>query len=65
MIIYRPVAPLTTGSRPGLASAVAAMALTAVLGTTWQVSKAPSAAQDKPAEPTGNTYPVLAGRARP
>ena len=36
MIIYRPIAPLTTG-RPGLKSAVAAMALTAVLGTIWQV----------------------------
>jgi hypothetical protein len=64
MIIYRPVAQLTTG-RPGLASAFAAMALTAVLGTFWQVSKAPSAAPDKTAEPTKNTYPVAAGRPRP
>jgi hypothetical protein len=37
MIIYRPIAPLTTG-RPGLKSALAAMALTAVLGTAWQDS---------------------------
>lgn len=63
MITYRPVAPLTTG-RPGLASAFAAMALTAVLGTTWQVSSGPSASPDKPAERT-NTYQGAAGRARP
>ncbi len=37
MIIYRPIAPLTTG-RTGLRSALAAMALTAVLGTSWQIS---------------------------
>ncbi|BCW69043.1 hypothetical protein [Arthrobacter sp. NicSoilB8] len=37
MIIYRPIAPLTAG-RTGLKSALAAMALTAVLGTTWQLS---------------------------
>lgn len=64
MITYRPVVPLTTG-RPGLVSAFAAMALTAVLGTTWQVSGGPSAAPDKTGEPTGNTYPIAAGRSRP
>ncbi len=37
MIIYRPIAPLTAG-RTGLKSALVAMALAAVLGTTWQVS---------------------------
>lgn len=63
MIIYRPVAPLTTG-RPGLGSAFAAMALTAVLGTTWQVSNKPPAAPAKTGEPAGNTYPVTAGRNR-
>ena len=49
MIIYRPIAPLTTG-RTGLTSALAAMALTAVLGTTWQVSNESSAAPDATAE---------------
>lgn len=57
MIAYRPVAPLTTG-RPGLVAAFAAMALTAVLGTTWQVSNEPSAAPEKTAEPAGTAYPV-------
>lgn len=37
MIIYRPIAPLTTG-RTGLRSALAAMALTAVLDASWQIS---------------------------
>ncbi|GIU54391.1 hypothetical protein [Arthrobacter sp. NicSoilC12] len=37
MIIYRPIAPLTTG-RTGLKPALAAMALTAVLGTAWQAA---------------------------
>lgn len=44
MIIYRPNVPLTTG-RTGLIPALAAMALTAVLGTTWQVpNESPGAA---------------------
>lgn len=37
MIVYRPIAPLATG-RTGLKSALAAMALTAVLGTAWQAA---------------------------
>lgn len=42
MIIYRPIAPLTVG-RSGLMSALAAMASTAVIGTsTWQRSGGPS-----------------------
>jgi|GEM_PF-2256284 len=45
MIIYRPIAPLTTG-RTGLKSALAAMALTAVLGTTWQLSSETPGTQD-------------------
>jgi hypothetical protein len=64
MIAYRPVAPLTTG-RPGLMSALAAMALTAVLGTIWQVSNESSAAPDKTAESAGNAYPASAGRNQP
>jgi hypothetical protein len=60
MITYRPIAPLTTG-RPGLMSAFAAMALTAVLGTTWQVSNEPSA-PGITAETAGNAYPVATGR---
>jgi hypothetical protein len=63
MIAYRPVAPLTTG-RPGLVSAFAAMALTAVLGTTWQVSNE-SSAPDKTAETAGHVYRVAAGRNQP
>lgn len=39
MIIYRPIAPLTAGTG-GLRSALAAMALTAVLGTsTWDAEQ--------------------------
>ncbi|WP_426979411.1 hypothetical protein ACQCSU_09065 [Pseudarthrobacter sp. O4] len=53
MIIYRPIAPLTTG-RTGLKSALAAMALTAVLGTTWQVSKESSAAPEANVETAPN-----------
>lgn len=64
MITYRPIAPLTTG-RPGLTSALAAMALTAVLGTTWQISNESSAAPDITAETAGNAYPVVAGRNQP
>jgi hypothetical protein len=45
MIIYRPIAPLTAG-RTGLRSALVAMALAAVLGTTWQVSTDMSGAHD-------------------
>jgi hypothetical protein len=45
MIIYRPIAPLTTGST-GLRSALVAMTLTAVLGTAWQVSTESSGATD-------------------
>ncbi|SDO97877.1 hypothetical protein SAMN04487914_101423 [Arthrobacter sp. ok909] len=36
MIVYRPIPPLTAGGT-GLKSALVAMALTAVLGATWQV----------------------------
>lgn len=61
MIVYRPVAPLTTG-RPGLASAFAAMALTAVLGTTWQISNETSPAPDESPE---TAVPAVAGRDRP
>jgi hypothetical protein len=64
MIAYRPVAPLTTG-RPGLVSAFAAMALTAVLGTTWHVSNEPAAAPRKTVETAGNAYAIAAGRNRP
>ena len=53
MIIYRPIAPLTTG-RTGLRSALAAMALTAVLGTTWQPSNEAPAAPDATAETAPN-----------
>jgi len=45
MIIYRPIAPLTAG-RTGLRSALVAMALAAVLGTSWHVSTDMSGAQD-------------------
>lgn len=61
MIIYRPIAPLTTG-RPGLKSALAAMALTALLGTTtWQVSNDSSGTPETTAESARNTYPAAAG----
>lgn len=53
MIIYRPIPPLTT-ERTGLKSALAAMALTAVLGTTWQVSTESSGATDASAETAPN-----------
>ena len=53
MIIYRPIAPLTTG-RPGLKSALAAMALTAVLGTAWQDSNDSSVGPG----PTAETAPT-------
>ena len=59
MIIYRPIAPLTTG-RPGLKSALAAMALTALLGTTWQVSNDSSGTPETTAESARNTYPAAA-----
>ncbi|MET4093826.1 hypothetical protein [Arthrobacter sp. UYCu712] len=52
MIIYRPIAPLTTG-RTGLMPALAAVALTAVLGTTWQDSDEFSG----PSDITGETAP--------
>jgi hypothetical protein len=55
MIIYRPVAPLTTG-RTGLRSALFAMALTAVLGTSWQGSGEVPGPQDITAEPSGNAH---------
>ncbi|MGO4805396.1 hypothetical protein AB4089_09735 [Arthrobacter sp. 2MCAF15] len=45
MIIYRPNVPLTTG-RTGLIPALAAMALTAVLGPTWQVQEESPGAPD-------------------
>jgi hypothetical protein len=64
MITYRPIAPLTTG-RSGLMSAFAAMAMTAALGTTWQVSDESSAAPDVAAETAGNADPVATGRNRP
>ncbi len=50
MIIYRPIAPLTTG-RTGLMPALAAMALAAVLGTAWQDSVESSGAADNTGEP--------------
>jgi hypothetical protein len=64
MIIYRPIAPLTTG-RTGLKSALAAMALTAVLGTSWQVSSDASGTQQVGAEKAGNTHPASAGQNQP
>ncbi|SFU03039.1 hypothetical protein [Arthrobacter sp. ov118] len=60
MIAYRPVAPLTTG-RPGLVSAFAAMALTAVLGTTWQRANETSAAPDQTPETAETACPPPAG----
>jgi hypothetical protein len=63
MIIYRLIAPLTPG-RPGLGSALAAMALTAVLGTTWQVPGEPLAAPHITAEPERNASPAAAGRSQ-
>ena len=63
MIIYRPVTPLTTG-QPGLASAFAAMALTAVLGLSWRVSNEPSAARVT-LEASRYAYPAMAGRDQP
>jgi hypothetical protein len=60
MIAYRPSAPLDTGP-PGLGPALAAMALTAALGTTWQIPKS-SVAPRITAETAGNLYPVAAGR---
>ena len=53
MIIYRPIAPLTTG-RTGLRSALAAMALTAVLGTNWQMSNDSSGAREATAAMASN-----------
>lgn len=65
MIIYRPIAPLTAG-RTGLRSALAAMALTAVLGTPWQVSNESSVAPDATAETGPNAVRQLGGpTARP
>ncbi|MDQ0848963.1 hypothetical protein QFZ65_000901 [Arthrobacter sp. B3I9] len=61
MITYRPIAPLTTG-RPGLVSALVAMALTAVVGPTWPVSTA--AAPDAVADTAGTASPLAAGRNR-
>ena len=55
MIIYRPVSPLTTG-RTGLKSALFAMALTAVLGTSWQLSGEVPGSQDITAKPSGNAH---------
>lgn len=52
MIVYRPVAPLTPG-RPGLVSTLAAMALTVVLGTTWQIPIETSTAPDEAPETAG------------
>lgn len=57
MIIYRPIAPLTTG-RTGLKAALAAMALTAILGTTWQVSDESSGPQESTAESASNAHPA-------
>jgi hypothetical protein len=64
MIIYRPIAPLPTG-RPGFVSALAAMALTALLGPTWQVSNELSATPGVTPETAGNACPAAAGRNRP
>jgi hypothetical protein len=61
MIIYRPIAPLTIG-RPGLTSALAAMALTAVLGTIWQVSNESSVAPGTASETAPNGSSAAAGR---
>jgi hypothetical protein len=61
MIAYRPIAPLDTGP-PGLGSALAAMALTAARGTTWQIPNESSPAPKNTAETAGNVYPVAAGR---
>jgi hypothetical protein len=47
MIVYRPIPPLTAGGT-GLKSALAAMALTAILGTTWQVPRDPPGTQETP-----------------
>jgi hypothetical protein len=52
MIIYRPIAPMATGPT-GLKSALAAMALTAVLGTTWQFSSETPGTQERTAETAG------------
>lgn len=49
MIIYRPIPPLTAG-RTGLKSALAAMAFTALLGTTWQALPESSGSSDITAE---------------
>lgn len=58
MIIYRPIAPLTT-ARTGLKAALAAMALTAVLGTTWQDSNETSETPEITAEKMGNAAPEI------
>jgi hypothetical protein len=63
MITYRPIAPLTTG-RPGLVSALVAMALTAVVGPTWPVSTESSAAPDAVADTAATASPLAAGRNR-
>ncbi|GAA2136092.1 hypothetical protein [Arthrobacter humicola] len=47
MIVYRPIPPLTAGGT-GLKAALVAMALTAVLGTTWQVPGDKSGTQESP-----------------
>lgn len=57
MIIYRPIAPLTTG-RTGLKSALVAMALAAVLGTTWQGSSDASGTPEITAESAENPAPT-------
>ncbi|MFE4226557.1 hypothetical protein ACFRJ8_01575 [Arthrobacter sp. NPDC056886] len=58
MIIYRPIAPLTAG-HTGLKSALLAMALTAVLGTTWQDSSEMSGTQDIAIERRGTRVRLL------
>ena len=64
MIIYRPIAPLTAG-RTGLKAALAAMALTAVLGTTWQDADETSGTPEITAETVKNECPAAAGRNHP
>jgi hypothetical protein len=64
MIIYRPIAPLSTG-HPGLVSALAAMALAAVLGPGWHAGNEPSAAPDATGETARYAYQDAAGRNQP
>jgi hypothetical protein len=64
MIAYRPIAPLALG-RSGLMPAVAAIAVTALFGTTWQGWNEPGTVPEKGAERAEDATPGPAIRKRP